>query len=118
MSKDQVYIVVSHTNRLRNQKWEVSEKVEFVNSLRSRHYTTASIIADYINQKVITGKRFNIETYNQLDQYLRTKYPKQFKELDEKYASMVVQQPAVVSDVPNVIIDDFGIARQKTVFDQ
>ena len=42
-----VYIVLTHTRRVNNKKWELVEDIEFVSELRARHYTTASIIVDY-----------------------------------------------------------------------
>ena len=64
MSKEKVFIVISHKNSLkgkvirgREPEWEVTETVEFVNQLRNRHISMSTAIGDYLNKKMISGSR-------------------------------------------------------------
>jgi len=123
MKKEQVYIVVSHKHVLktpgtkhREPQWSVAETVEFVNKLRNKHHTTSSAIGDYINQKMLTGARHGMTDYDQFENYIRTKYTKEMKALDNAYRA-----DQVVIDVPNqqeVFSDEFGNIRTRTVFDK
>lgn len=123
MAKEKVYIVLSHVHSLKKDKngkgvenaWEVSEKVEFVNQLRNRHHTTSTAIADYINKKMISGARSGMTKYSQFEQYIRSKYGKQMAELDTIYAALQPKEE-VVEEKP-VFVDQFGVVREKTVFD-
>lgn len=119
MAKEKVYIVLSHVNQYQHKsnQWEVVEKVEFVNSLRTRHYTTASVVADYINSKIIVGNRVGFHDYSQLDGYVRSKYPNQMKEIDNAYGDMRVQVDVPEAEM-TLIVDNFGVTRAKTIFDQ
>ena len=88
MAKEQIYIVVSHKNSLKSgsrTEWEVTEKVEFINQLKKRHINQSSVIANYLEKKMISGKRFGLEDYDKFENYIRTKYPAQLKELDNHY---------------------------------
>lgn len=123
MSKEKVFIVVSHKNSPKagshpgrgaksKLEWEVSETVEFVNQVKNRHTDTASIIGDYINRKIIIGSRFGITEYAQLDEYVRKKYKKQMDQLDEAYG-----RQQVADESPELVVDASGNLRAKTVFD-
>jgi hypothetical protein len=115
MSKEKVFIVLSHKNSLKkgsSTEWEVSETVEFVNQLRNRHTSMGSAIGDYINRKMIIGTRYGMDEYSKFDEYIRKKYSKQMDELDAAYLK---QQ--VADESPEVIVDQFGNVRSKTVFD-
>ncbi len=124
MSKEKVFIIISHLNshkkgshpgRDQNPKveWEISETVEFVNQVRNKHISTASAIGDYINKKMLTGSRYGITSYDQFEEYVRKKYAKQMTELDAAYrAQQVVEEKS-----PEVFVDAFGNVRAKTVFD-
>lgn len=119
MSKEKVFIVLSHKNSLKKRsktEWEVSETVEFVNQLRKKHLTTSSAIGDYLNRQMITGSRFGLGEYSKFEEYLRTKYDKQLSELDSLYGKNQVEAPVV--DSTEVYSDEFGNIRPKTVFDQ
>lgn len=122
MSKEKVFIVVSHKNSLKKDartgksikdQWEVEEYVEFVNQVRDRHLSTGSAIGDYINRKMITGSRYGITEYDKFEEYVRTKYKKQMDELDAAYREAQVQP----EESPEVFADQFGNIRAKTVFD-
>ena len=119
MSKEKVYIVLSHKNSLKKgskTEWEVTETVEFVNQLRRRHNTTSSAIGDYINRKMISGTRFGMTEYTKFEDYIRNKYKDQLAQLDKAYKPYV--EPEVVEeDTTEVISDQFGNIRAKTVFD-
>jgi len=122
MAKENVFIVLTHKNSLKKDpktgkclanQWEVQETVEFVNQLRNRHTTFGSVIGDYLNEKIVTGTRFGFDEYSKLDSYVRKKYPKQMKQLDEAY-----RPPTPVEEnTEPVFVDEFGNVRTKTVFD-
>ena len=119
MKKEKVYIVVFHKHNLKRgtkDQWEVAETVEFVNQLRTRHYTTSSAIGDYLNRTMITGKRFNMDNFSKFEKYIRTKYEKEITELDNAYSEQRV--PEVVVPVVNEIEDEFGNFRDRNVFDK
>ena len=122
MRKEKVFIVVSHKNSLKKDprtdkclkgQWEVAESVEFINQVRDRHISTSSAIGDYINRKMITGARYGITEYDKFEEYVRTKYKKQMDELDAAYREIQIQS----EESPEVIADQFGNIRAKTVFD-
>lgn len=115
MSKEKVYIVLSHKNSLKigtKDQWEVTETVEFVNQLRNRHYTKSSAIGDYLNQKMIAGSRYGFTDYEKFNEYIRKKYSKQMTELDSAYKAQVN-----VTTSSNLFVDSHGNLRAKTVFD-
>ena len=123
MKKEKVFIVLTHKsmttkgshpgrNDKQNVQWEIAETVEFVNQVRKRHLSTATVIADYINRKMIVGERHGMGVYEVFDEYVRKKYPKQMAELDAAYA-----EDQVKDESPEVIVDQFGTVREKTVFD-
>jgi len=116
MSKENVYIVLSHKHSLKKgtkDQWQVSEAVEFVSQLRPKHNTMSSAIGDYLNKKMISGARHGMDDYEKFERYLRTKYEKELAELDSKYGSL----RASVSGMP-LITDQFGNRRPWTVFDK
>jgi hypothetical protein len=123
MSKEKVFIIVSHKNipkkgshpgrHSKPTEWEVQETVEFVNQVRNRHTSTASAIGDYINRKMIIGERYGMGDYDKFEEYVRTKYNEQMGKLDEAYRA----DRTPVEDSPEVMVDQFGNVRTKTVFD-
>ena len=119
MAKEKVFIVLSHNNSLKKgskTEWEVTETVEFVNQLRHRHNTMASAIGDYLNEKMISGTRFGMTEYNKFEDYIRNKYKKQLEQLDKAYKPYV--EPEITEeDTTEVVSDQFGNIRTKTVFD-
>jgi hypothetical protein len=115
MSKEKVFIVLSHKHSLKkgtSDEWEVTETVEFVNQLRNKHTTMSTAIGDYINRKMLSGSRFGMDEYEKFENYVRGKYAKQMDELDKAYSRL--QEAAPVSDL---ISDEFGNLRLRTVFD-
>ena len=88
MSKDKVYIVLSHMNSLKqgsSKEWEVTETVEFVDTVKKKHYAMATVIADYINHDIIKGKGTGITDYEKFEEYVRQKYGPQMKILDKQF---------------------------------
>ncbi|HEY6438085.1 MAG TPA: hypothetical protein VIY47_15955 [Ignavibacteriaceae bacterium] len=119
MKKEKVFIVISHKNSLRRPtrkghepEWEVTELVEFVNQIKSKHTSMSTAIGDYINRKMISGSRYGMTEYDKFEDYIRTKYPKQMAELDKHY-----REQQVKDESPAVIVDKFGVVRAPTVFD-
>lgn len=123
MAKEKVFIVVSHKHSLKNKHgktenpndWEVTETVEFVNQLRSRHTSMSSAIGDYINRKMISGSRFGITEYGPFEDYIRKKYKKELDQLDALYRKDQIKE--VTEPSPEVFADEFGNIRARTVFD-
>lgn len=118
MAKEKVFIILSHKHRLKQgtrDQWEVEENVEFVNQVRNKHTSTASVIADYLNKKVLVGSRVGMAEYDSFDNYIRKKYQKQMRELDAAYGHL--QKKEEKFEDQNVIVDQFGNVRTKTVFD-
>jgi len=109
MSKEKVFIVVSHINRLKSgsrSEWEVQENVEFVNQLRKRHIHSSSAIGDYLNREIISGRKFGFDTYDKFENYVRTKYPDQLGQLDKFYRS---DESTLVEETQNLSVDDKGV---------
>lgn len=103
MKKEKVFIVLTHKHSLKagtKDDWEVTEKVEFINAIRDRHYNYASAIGDYINKSMLVGKRIGMGEYDNFERYVRKKYAKQMDALDQAYNSDQVaeQEESVVSD--------------------
>jgi hypothetical protein len=114
MAKKNIYIVLMHSHALKSgskSEWETNERVEFVDNLRKRHISFSTAIGDYTNKKMISGSRYNINDYNQFEEYLKGKYPEQMKQLDKIYGN---EAAVIISDD---MVDEFGNKRAKTVFD-
>lgn len=114
MKKAKAFIVLSHTHKLeRNGQWQVYENVEIVDQLRKRHYTNSSAIGDFINRTMISGIKVGMENYDNFENYIRNRYKKQMDELDVMYKNNRIEIP----QNDNLVVDQFGNVRQKTVFD-
>lgn len=114
MKKVKAFIVLSHTHKLeKNGQWQVYENVEIVDQLRKRHYTNSSAIGDFINRTMISGIKVGMENYENFENYIRNRYKKQMDELDALYKNNRV----IVEDKQNLVVDQFGNLREKTVFD-
>lgn len=122
MSKEKVFIVMSHKHSLKSKTkvasqddWQTHETVEFVNQLRPHHLHTSSVVADYINRTIMVGARHNM-TYERFEELVRSKYADQMAQLDTAYNSNRV--PEVVDTTEPLFTDQFGNVRAKTVFDR
>jgi len=126
MSKEKVFIVISHKQVLKKNAnvggrkptindWEIVETVEFVNKLNNRHVTTSKATADYLNRKVLSGAATGMDSYELFEQYVRSKYPKQLAELDASYGKSQVEK---LKPATELISDEHGNVRVRTVFDQ
>lgn len=116
MKKEKVYIILSHKHSLKPRsrtEWEVTETVEFVNSVKRRHYQTASAIGDYLEEKMIMGSRVGMGEYEAFERYVNKKYGKQMSELAAAYPKEKTEQT-----VDPVVTDEFGNVRAPTVFDR
>jgi hypothetical protein len=127
MKEEKVFIVLTHTNQAAkgshpgrgkngNVTWEVAERVEFVNHIKTRHITTGSAIGDYINRKMIKGERHGMADYDVFEGYVRKKYEKQMIELDAAYSDIRIEVKEE-EPVKQPFVDQFGNEREKTVFD-
>ena len=120
MAKEKVFIVLSHRHSLKpksNGEWQVHESVEFVSSLKNRHYQMSTAIGDYLNRKMITGASIGMTEYDHFEAYVRKKYKEQMTEIDQNYSSLRAPLPEVETAVEETIVDEFGNTRAKTVFD-
>lgn len=123
MSKEKIFIVMTHKHSLNNKKkktnspddWKVTETVEFVNQLRNRHITMSSAIGDYINRSMVSGSRIGMTDYAVFENYIRKTYKKELDELDRLYRENQVKE-VPLEEIP-LITDQFGNLRAKTVFD-
>jgi len=126
MSKEKVFIIASHKqapSKSEKGKWDVTEVVEFVNKVKTKNYQCASIIADYLNREIIKGKSIGVDSYEKFEEYVRKKYPEQMKFLDQAYREEQIkeetlEQVSIDENSPEVIADEFGNLRTKTVFDK
>ena len=85
----QCYIVITHYRKpeidnsgKQTQNHEITEQVEFIDNLRSRHDTDATIIINY-NFECIIKNRTNQADYQSIMEYLNEKYPKKIARLRE-----------------------------------
>ncbi len=89
------YVILTHRLVQHNGKDAVSETCEFESSLKKRHLIEATIIVDFIHEKVVKAR--NNEEFADLVRYINTSYPEKFKEFLEKIEGVVpsIEQPAV-----------------------
>lgn len=116
MKKEKVYIVLTHVHSLKPKsktEWEVTERVEFVSSLKKRHIQYATAIGEYFEEKMLQGKRVGMDKFDAFMNYVTKKYPKQIAELEAAYPK---EKP--VEEAELVITDEFGNVRAPTVFDR
>lgn len=120
MAKEKVFIVLSHRHSLKprsNGEWQVHESVEFVSSLKNRHYQMSTAIGDYLNRKMITGSAIGMTDYDHFEAYVRKKYKEQMTEIDQSYSSLRAPVVAAEDATEETVVDEFGNTRAKTVFD-
>ena len=135
MSKEKVFIVISHKNVLKKNRrglaggpksptpddWETVETVEFVNALKNKHITMSKATADYINRKVLSGQHLGMTDYDVFDGYVRSKYPAQMAELDAAYGKQQlakeIENTVPDENSPQLISDEYGNIRPVTIFD-
>lgn len=87
------FIVLTHTHvpsKTELGKWEITEKCEFVDSLKNRMYTDATAIVDYFNKKVVKS-RIEDATFGHFIEHVRTNHAKEYSKflilLNEKKGS-------------------------------
>lgn len=83
-----VYIVLTHhyvPSKTESDKWEVTEQCEFLTNVKDSHYTSATAIIDYTNNKVIKNRAgdSSSESYDALMDHVNKTYPDNMKELNE-----------------------------------
>jgi hypothetical protein len=83
-----IYIVITHIQQPPNDEGKVgvSERCEFVDNLKNRHRSTASVILDYLNEKVVKN-RSEEGSYPEFVKYLEKNYPQQMGELKKEFKS-------------------------------
>lgn len=81
-----VFIILTHYYSPGEEegKHNLTEKCEFVDDIKSRHHTGASVILDFMNKKVIKQRQTDYSYYHYLE-YVSEKYPKQMEELTREY---------------------------------
>jgi hypothetical protein len=78
-----VFIVLTHTKVTEDRKARTQEKCEFVDQLKTRHHTSATLIIDFIKEKIVKDR--NSGTYQDYIWYLHRHYPQQMGELANEY---------------------------------
>lgn len=82
------YIVITHSftpNKSENKKpdegnWLVNESCEFVDEIKNRMTTDATVILDYTNKKVIKNRTESTD-YHTIYDYIAGRYPDKIKQL-------------------------------------
>jgi len=101
MSKEKVFIVTTHYKKPKKNlpgMWESREKVEFLNRVRANQLRIASVVIDYLDEKVVVGSVKGVK-YDEYINYLHLTYPKQMDELKKAYKP----DPEVQSNVVECI---------------
>jgi hypothetical protein len=117
MSKENVYIVVTHINALKKgskAEWEVTETVEFVNHLRKKHISMSTAIGDYLNRKMFKGASIGLDDYDKFEGYIRQKYGPQMKLLDKEYRPVDLSIPPEGDQRP-VSADKDGVLHAEAI---
>jgi hypothetical protein len=78
-----IYIIITHYHNRIKREWVVTETIEFVNKIKTKHLETSAIIADFTDKKLIRKVRDSEQTYEDFDKYVREKYEKHMVELDK-----------------------------------
>jgi hypothetical protein len=84
-----VYIVITHTRQAKDKdgKQNIVEKCEFVDQIKPRHETSATVILDFLKEEVLKNRDGGEAKYNDFSYYLFKNYPKQMQELTLEYKS-------------------------------
>ena len=100
MKKEKVFIIVTQMKSLvpkSTTSWQVTEKVEFVSTIRNKHISTATAICDYVNKTIVLGTSKGVTDYEVFEKYIR--YPKQLETLDAYFRPKVEEnQPVVIEE--------------------
>jgi len=81
-----VFIIITHSTQPTDEKTQVTEKCEFVDQIKDRHNTQATVILDYLNETIVKN-RDNTGSYNEYVWYVTKNYPQQMGELAKEYKS-------------------------------
>lgn len=81
-----IFIVITHSRQKKDGETQVVEQCEFVDQLRKRDHSNATVIIDYINEKIIKNREKN-GTYNDFIWYVHKNYPQQMGELAREFKS-------------------------------
>ncbi len=87
-----IFIVVTHAKVTKDRKTQTQEKCEFVDQLKSRHEVEATLIIDYLNEKIVKD-RSGTGTYQDFIWYLHRNYPNQMGELAKEYKPETLAVP-------------------------
>lgn len=85
-----VFIVLNHSytpDESAHGGVKIHEQCEFVSQLKSRHYDSASVILDYVNEKVVKD-RSSTYNYSKFYDYVVKKYPKETTQLASLYPNV------------------------------
>ena len=84
--KEKVFIILTH-HRMPHAdpgKQTLTEKAEFVNAIKPRHFVSATVILDYIN-KTVVKQRQSEYSYGHYIEHIKKTYPQQMYELSQEY---------------------------------
>jgi hypothetical protein len=80
-----VFIIITHARQTKDGKENVVERCEFVDQIKNRHNTEATVILDFINKKIVKNRDGGDAKYQDFVWYLNKNYSKQMKQLDESF---------------------------------
>jgi len=76
------FIIVTHRKVTEKGIAKVAETCEFIDKIRNADYSSATVILDYMNDKVVKS-RYDNTSYADLIAYIREHYPSKMEELDK-----------------------------------
>jgi len=117
-NKEKVFIVTTHyrkTSKHQPGVWESHERVEFLNRVKNNQLTTATVVIDYLDERVIIGSVKGIK-FDEYIQYLTKTYPKQMEELRKAYKPETDIVVPVTDNTPaiEVVDGEIQVAEQAT----
>lgn len=79
-----IFIVISHAKQMVDGKSQMTEQCEFIDQIRNRDHSNASVILDYKNETIVKNRE-KTGSYNDFVWYLHKNYPQQMAELAREY---------------------------------
>lgn len=91
--KKGIYIAINYSYTINPQskssedKWSVTESVEFINSLKTKHLTGATLIVDVINKTIIKTRNPDA-TYDTVYEYVKKSHPQKIETLEQMLSQL------------------------------
>jgi hypothetical protein len=93
-----VFIVVTHATVTTDRKTKTQEKCEFVDRLKHKHEVEATLIIEYISEKIVKNRNKD-GNYQDFIWYLHRHYPQQMNELAAEYKPTQAAPSAATEDI-------------------